>query len=375
MPRLAQAVRRLRGDRGDRSDRGGVSVIVAVLLAGGVLLGMTAIVVDLGQIYAEREELQSGADAAAMAIALDCAKGRADCTAAGVRTTAEELATANARDGFANALEVCGEDGTGGPLAPCPPDTANNLTDCLDLRSPGTANYVEVHTTTQTAGGTLLPPTFAAAAVPGYDGTTVGACAQVAWGVPRSGLAFTLSACEWSQATGDGTDYAPAPPASVTEADERVVVFRNPGGGSSCPSGPSGWDRPGGFGWVEEDDGDCVADFTGPSYEPKTGNGIPAGCRDAVAAARGRVVVVPVYDSAVGVGANTRYHLYGMAAFVVTGYRLSRLTARSSITNRLPCGPGQACISGYFVDTIVDWSGSVTGGLPHVGAVAVRTTG
>ncbi|XTR53338.1 pilus assembly protein TadG-related protein [Pseudarthrobacter sp. So.54] len=40
-----------------------------------VLLGITAIVVDVGMIYAERFELQNGADAAALAIAQDCAVG------------------------------------------------------------------------------------------------------------------------------------------------------------------------------------------------------------------------------------------------------------------------------------------------------------
>ena len=56
--KLAQRLDGRLGHRAGR-DRGAVSMIVGVLLAGGVLLGMTALVVDIGQLYAEREELQS----------------------------------------------------------------------------------------------------------------------------------------------------------------------------------------------------------------------------------------------------------------------------------------------------------------------------
>src|SRR5690606_25022436 len=69
--------RRRRGplrDRGDavlrltrrrrrrRGERGAVTTLVAVLLAGNVLLGMAALALDVGLYYVEREELQSGAD-------------------------------------------------------------------------------------------------------------------------------------------------------------------------------------------------------------------------------------------------------------------------------------------------------------------------
>ena len=39
-----------------------------------VLLGFATIVVDVGWLYAERRQLQNGADAAALAVAIDCAK-------------------------------------------------------------------------------------------------------------------------------------------------------------------------------------------------------------------------------------------------------------------------------------------------------------
>jgi uncharacterized membrane protein len=45
------------------SEHGAVAALVAVLLAAGVLFGSGALVIDVGLLYSEREQLQSGADA------------------------------------------------------------------------------------------------------------------------------------------------------------------------------------------------------------------------------------------------------------------------------------------------------------------------
>src|SRR5689334_7899745 len=58
-----------------RDERGATAVLIAVLIGGGVLLGMGALVVDIGQLYQNRAELQNGADAAALAVAKSCALG------------------------------------------------------------------------------------------------------------------------------------------------------------------------------------------------------------------------------------------------------------------------------------------------------------
>jgi uncharacterized membrane protein len=44
-------------------------MLVAIGLGSGVLLGTSALVVDVGRMHVEREQLVSGADAAAMATA------------------------------------------------------------------------------------------------------------------------------------------------------------------------------------------------------------------------------------------------------------------------------------------------------------------
>ena len=49
------------------SERGAAAVVMSVLLAGGLLLGMGALAVDLGQMYETRREAQTAADLAATA--------------------------------------------------------------------------------------------------------------------------------------------------------------------------------------------------------------------------------------------------------------------------------------------------------------------
>ena len=65
--------------RNNRDDRGAVLVWVALMIV--VLLGVGALVLDVGALCVERRELQNGADAAALAVAQDCAEGDCDLEA------------------------------------------------------------------------------------------------------------------------------------------------------------------------------------------------------------------------------------------------------------------------------------------------------
>ena len=62
-----------------RSERGAIAVLVTVLMGGGVLTGMGALAVDIGQLWAEREQLQSGAVSAALGLAKGCGRDPATC--------------------------------------------------------------------------------------------------------------------------------------------------------------------------------------------------------------------------------------------------------------------------------------------------------
>ncbi len=377
MPGLG--VLRFRLHRGCRDDRGAIATLVVVLLAGGVLLGMGALVVDVGQIYGERAQLQNGADAAALAVAQGCAKGATSCdpSTSGVAAT---YASGNANDATSGVSLVCGHDADG-RLSGCPASTGA-VTDCPAAPASGTT-YVDVHTRTRTTGGsTLLPPRFARALLgnSGYAGTTVLACARATWGSPQSatGLALTLSYCEWSAATANGTSYPspppyppnPLPPAS---ADKTLELH---GSGTSCGGGSSGWDLPGGFGWLDDANGDCTS-FVDVSntYPDNTGAGVSGSCKTVLTNARTSrtTVYLPVYDGAGGTGHGGYYHLKGFAAFVVTGYALPGFSAPSWLTGKDYCKGTRKCIYGYFTQGLIPSAGA-TGGSP-MGASVVSLTG
>ena len=371
-----------------RDDRGAVATVFGILLAGGVLLGMLALVVDVGQLYSEREELQSGADAAALGIAKSCAADLDECTEVNRANTAKDYADENAGDRAANALTVCGSAAGVSDLSECPP-AASNLTRCIG--DPPSGRYIEVRTTTALPdGSTLLPPSFAQMLLGngGYKGTTVGACARVAWGAPKAGLAVTFSRCEWDAATENGTDF-PAPPpypdapsGLPDESYETVLRTHDPKDEDSlCPdeSGPSGWDRPGGFGWL--DDGSS-ADCNTDTYTAGPTGVMENRCTDVLdpitdSASVAKVIYIPIYKDVVGTGATAKYDIEGMAAFVPTGYFLGTGVGQhkqSWLTGKDHCSGADRCLYGYFVDVLQP--GPVeTGPLESLGATVVSLIG
>ena len=89
---MRRLVSRIKGS----SERGAAGVTVAVMML--VLIGAGAMAVDVGQIYAERAQLQNGADSGALAVARSCDPG--PCTA----SLATPLANANSNDGSSDAV-------------------------------------------------------------------------------------------------------------------------------------------------------------------------------------------------------------------------------------------------------------------------------
>jgi Flp pilus assembly protein TadG len=344
-----------------RDERGVVAVIVALLLGAGVLTGMLALVVDVGQLYQERAELQNGADAAALGVAKSCALGA--CTSA----VAGQLADGNASSltaGTEGVPLVCGS----GSLGSCPASTGN-ITDCPPSPSDGT-NFVDVYTATQTASGsTLLPPVFATTLLGGssYAGTTVRACAQAEWGAPSAATAdaLTISACEWDQATQQG--YAPAPPYSqnaLPAASFDQVLTLDPGNGTGCAT----------YGWAVDATGNCTLTVSGPSFPASAGNSMSASCQSALQNAQQSQIpiLVPVYAS-FNAAAGT-YALDGFADFVVTGYNLpTGLYAADWLNPANSCQGTDYCLSGYFVQGVIPATGSLDG--TDLGVSVIDLTG
>lgn len=363
MRRLSSLVcHRLRAVRKGSSrvaDRGNVALLVTIVLGGGVLLGAGAIAIDVGQLYAEREQLQSGADAAAMAVAQNCIRTP---TACGNQTGAAlTYADGNAKDGVSAVTLVCGR-APGLPTCPAPTGARS---DCLG-NPPAAGPYAEVHTATQMAdGSTLLPPSLAQT-LPGndgYRGKQLTACARVAWGPPLSatGLGVTVSTCDWEQATGGTPTYQPpgtVPPASA----EGVLYLHSTSGANTCPAGPSGWDAPGGFGWLDDPTGTCSSTVSANgSFGGDSGLAPSKACATVLddLYTSHTPVLMPIFDGVQGTGQNTVYHLSGFSSFVLTGYNLpSTKSPASWLTGRSYCSGTDKCLYGYFVTAILPTGGS-----------------
>jgi len=382
---------------GRRRDAGGVAVTVGILLASGVLLGMSALVVDVGQLYVEREQLQSAADAAAMAVALDCVHGReVACT---TDTTAERLADLNSSDGQSNVANICGDE----PhrwLAKCVGSGPANLTACINGLPLNTRGYVQVRTTTERPDATgdsrfILPPIFAQTLAGGFRGSTVGACSRVAWGTPDFSFAFSVCENIFNEYTAHGTDLAPLRLTSALRRYEHEFVWQ-PGpytglcndSDATAPSSAGRWSIPADFGWEDRTPGrtDCGVDM---SHDSDTTQLLPDSppftqqeCYLRLRTVRGTREAIPVL--VVRQTASIWAEVVGVAAFVVTGYRIQfRPGARTRYNGA--CGPtGSVCVSGYFVGALIpgerlypsDTSPYGTfGAAPDLGASIVQTVG
>jgi hypothetical protein len=347
-----------------RDDRGAIGVLVAVLIGGGVLLGTAALVIDVGQIYQNRAELQNGADAGALALARQC--GLNNCTstlkvAVGYASDNASALTGN----IAGVTAVCGHDNQDpSALTPCPAAIEGSaLTDCPKDPTNG-ASFVDVLTSTKLASGsTLLPPVFAETLVGGatYDGTTVKACAQAQWGtaMQSDSLALTLSLCQWQDLTsGGGSGF-----------NTDVAVFIK-GKAKSC-AGPAGQNMPGGFDWLQQtSSSSCTAfiDLTTDTTVNNTGNNVSGACKTALlndvnSAIAGKPVTLfvpvfgcdqsaPAWCPVTGTGSNATYYVVGLAGFVIIGYAnipgMKDNGTNSACTSVRGSGGNAPCIEGYF---------------------------
>ncbi len=317
MQRLTRRARaRLRGERG------AVSVLVALLMV--PLIGFAAIAVDVAALYSERVQLQNGADAAALAIAQDCARGACGNPAA----TAATMTAAN-------------HDAQGSTLGT---PTVTMGAGQVSVTNRGTQDH-------------WFAPVL------GIDSSGVSAAARVAWGAPVSGTAVLpviFNRCEFTAMTGGGV-----PSGTIL----RTLYFSKTAA-TNCVKPPSANFVPGGFAYVEPDPGTCRATSAiNRELHSDTGNSVPSSCSTVdITANLGRDVLLPLFDDYRGTGNNAYYTVYGYAAFRITGYRLGG----QFDTSPAPCSGNERCLTGYFT-RFVDLSDTFTYGptAPDLGARVV----
>lgn len=332
-------------------ERGAVTVLVALLMP-VVLLGLGAIVLDFGALYAERRQLQNGADAGALALAKDYARSASPTCVPGAGTgLAGSYANDNANDAAGSNVQSV--------TCPAP-------------------NRVRVTTSTSSADGGFLRPFLGQ--VLGAGNTTVTSSAVAAWGPPSSlmsGLPLTISQCEYAAYTSGG--LAVGPPFNT--ALERVLHFHNDTAHESgCPSSTSGSDAPGGFGWILSGNCQATTSLASPTLDADPGLNIPSSCTSSyLDSLLGTVVGIPVFGTTNGLtGANLDYHLGpGYVGFYLTGYRLSGNPAfvrdSPTLSASRTCSGNQRCIYGYFTTDPTPAAGTVGSGTP-MGVSVVQLT-
>ena len=306
--------------RRDDRDRGATLALVVILLT--VLLACGAIVIDLGFLYVERRPLQNGADAAALAVAQDCAMGNCFDEWATARTAASANAST---DGFSAVDVVCG----GGPtaatagLAPCVGPNPPGITDAL--------GWVKVTTSTLDASGGTQIDFLLDAFVGALSGKTVHATAIAAWGIASRGrvLPFVIPECEFNQLGGSIVNGT-VPTGEVyiySEATSDRRGRRNGTGGDTdapCITETTGDTLPGNFGWIDAD-GECLVEVSvGGQPSGDTGNDpnpIRQNCDPALI--QGAEVLLAVYNDYDAQGTRATYTLVAITAFRITGYYLS----------------------------------------------------
>src|SRR4051794_20383964 len=125
-------------------DRGAVALMVAIVMP-VLLLVLGGVVVDVGSWYSMRAQTQNGADAAAQAVAISCAKGSCNTP---VATT---YATSNLPSSTVNTAKFpCGHDSnsSGLHLMACDPLIENGKV-CPTHPANPTTNFVNVQVITQ----------------------------------------------------------------------------------------------------------------------------------------------------------------------------------------------------------------------------------
>lgn len=311
-----------------REDQGVSMVFIAVCLV--FLIGFAGLAVDVGALYAEKTELQKGAEAAVLAIAEDCGDGSKPCDVPTATATAESYIDDNAKD-LAGAV------------------------DSLDLDAVGRTVTVIDHTE-RTDGGSIFLPFFAQ--VIGFDGTIVRARASAAWGHPSSMATapIIISDCEWAK-YGDPDSWQEAPFPVAPQLPEPLVLTFHDGNTTEDCNSVAGQDTdgdgrlPGGFGWLDTGGSDCTVETDEGDWGGEDPGSSPSnGCTATyMAGLVDSVIFIPWFDDVQGLGTNGQYHIAGYSPFYVTGFNFAGQYKEDSLYDgELPCLGDERCIEGYF---------------------------
>lgn len=330
------------------SEDGGVTVIVALLMV--VLLGFTALAVDVGVLYSERAQLQNGADASAIAVAQKCARNLSDPECSAGSPMASSFANQNALDGMSNVQSIS-------------LDTA--------------ARKVTVQTSARETGAAANSVSLYFAQALGVTSAEVGARSSAEWGSPVKGPAvfpITVSICQ----------------VRGTAGVMQLLQLHGKNSNADCNYGPSGAAVEGGFGGLKQDGGQCGAliDTAANTAGGDTGNNAPPNCEATLYgwaadmnAGKDVILLLPIFDSVTGTGTGAIYGLNTFAAFKVAGWKVGNTGLPYTFRNRSPEVPSalecrEPCrgIIGTFVEYVSLVDGYTLGPVKPDGVTIVGMT-
>jgi len=334
-------MRRLNQLRND--ERGAAAVMVAIMMV--VLLGFGAIAVDVGMMYAERAQLQNGADSAVLAVANNCAKGTCGNTAG----TAVQFADSNANDGASTIDSL---------IFP----TASSVTVTTSSNDGNGHDFIRL------AFGSIF----------GVSTADVRATATAAWGTPQSGntLPWTFGQCAFNQSltAGQLSDLQSTGNFTGNPSAAHILLRSDNNAGYPGCTGQMGT-SPGGFGWLDLDPtaGPCqtTIDLNTMEAGSNPGNDLN-GCGGVLPTLLAEPVLIPIFTVSTGTGQNALYPIYGFAAFQLTGWNFSG--------NSHPDPLAPACtgncrgVMGYFTRFVSLQEGLTLGSGPNLGGSIVQLT-
>lgn len=337
-----------------RSDRDRGLILVWFAAFALVILGSGALVVDMGALWSERRQLQNGADAAALAVAIDCAKTA--CTQS--ETTALNYARLNAADSEA-AVTLCGR---GADLTPCVQ---------VPTGVSATVGYVHALTSTWNPGNSGSPDQVQFVLAPFLDalqvGQTVRASATVIWGSLGGAtvLPLVISKCSFdpSWIAADG---------SISIPNTQIEIRAN--SNELCSAG---WTS--GFDFLEDSTGTCAAApvqiNSGGTILAAGSEGMLPECRPVIQALYndGQTFVVPIVKSRTPPGSNSTYTADGFASFKLCGYALGGGYIENSCSTICTGSPSEFRICGTF-ETLTPTSGELGSGADY-GTRVLRMVG
>ncbi|GGG71237.1 hypothetical protein GCM10011374_39890 [Kocuria dechangensis] len=325
----------------DKNERGAVTVIVALCLV--VMLGFVALALDFGLMYSERAELQSSADAAALAVAQKCVAQEDGLDCSRDNTTDKTLALAEARKYATGTVR----DGM------------------VDVDQPSiVGNTVRVTTHALDSDGEgPLALNFGVGS--GVEEIEVGATAMAEWYRPNKGpavLPIVISPCDFHLNAGP----------QLLQLHSVTGTKKSPPS-VGCPlKSSSGANIPGGFGFIDVPSTTCTATVqVGQTAYSDPGNDLPSQCVSVLNKHVGQTVLLPLYKDLGSTGNTGWYKIEGWVAFKLLGWRFPGITPYdntrySGATCSNPC----TGIIGEFV-RFASLDEAFTSGGPNYGAAVV----